>query len=265
MEPLELAIQFSDLFEATGSEGSEVAYLIDQEILPYIHTHLREGDGVGLGARFTKVLDQVRNIVSTGNDRVRAAKEMMKRVLTDYTKRTNDAVNARDIFYNAIHQGTDDMITVAAAGLLANALARQHPQQAVQMMRSVGSRMTGERPPVSENASGAATGSAAIAAVPTGVKAKRRKESIFAEMSWDDLQDRPPTINLLRETAGGIENRSIGGILVDPTTAELVMATYVGLDPQRKRRFEAKEVSEMIRIATRLFEQGAIQIIVEEA
>ncbi len=262
MEPLDLAIQFSDLFEATETEGGDVAYLIDTEIIPYMREHLAEADGIGLGQRFSKILDRVQTIVNqSGSDQIRALKEMMKRVLSDYVKRTSDALTARHIFHNAIMQGKDTMLTVSAAGLLANALAGQHPQQATQLMQQVGSRLTGERP-MSENSSGAAVSAGAIATTPTGLKAKkRRRGSIFAE--GEVIQD-PHFIDLLREIANGTANRPVDGVLVDPTTAELVLAAHTALNPAKRRQFENKSISEMIRIANRLFEQGEIEIIVEE-
>jgi hypothetical protein len=267
MEALDIAIQFSDLFEATQSEGSQVAVLIDSEIMPNLTTLLEKPDGIGLGARFNKVLGQVRDIIGQGGgDAIRTLKEMMKNVLINYVKRTNDTITARNIFHNAIMQGQDTMLTITAAGLLSNALAGQHPREAMQLMQQVGSRLTGQRPTIGENASGAAVGAGSIAGVATGATTpkKRDKKSIFAEISWRDLQDQPPTINLLREIAADEINRPISGVLVDPTTAELVLATHTALSPDRRQRFEAKSVSEMIRIANRLFEQGGIELIVQE-
>jgi hypothetical protein len=269
MEPLDLAIQLSDLFEAAKAEGSEVACLIDKEIIPYLRSHLKEADGIGLGQRFAKILDRVQMIVNqSGADEVRALKKMMQGVLADFVKRTKDAVTGRHIFHNAIMKGKDAMLTVTAAGLLANALAGQHPREAMQMMQQVGSRLTGEHP-MAENSSAGAVAAGSIATVVN--PKKRRKNSIFAEiernvsLQWKDLQDQPATLDQLREIANGTENRQIESVLVDPTTAELVLATHIALNPEKKRRYEAKPVSEMIRIAYRLLERGGIEVIMEES
>lgn len=428
MQPTDLAGQLSDLFENTNTEGSETAYLIDAEIIPHLGSLLREGNGIGLGQRFSKILDRVQAIVSQpGNgDDVRNLKEMMKNVLINYVKRTKDAMTARSIFNAAIRSGRDAMLTITASGLLANALAGQHPREATKLMQQVGSRLSGPRK-MGEDASSGAVGSGSFAKRASG---KRKKNSIFIEaevvhppafnrdpvvnqhphgdrsgtvpfqrseapkapvkrdsawsgdyqlpppiadiskqfggmidrvtgnnvvqlgqpqqpqqldrpaepplpdpiemlhqhgwkhidtetypsgqiqvfqtptrygsanelyvypdgywkwgnvkggpaaliqtiqdhskqmrkwesLEWNDLIDNPPIFESLRKIAEGVQNREIQGVVVDPTTAELVLATHIALTPDRRRRYESKSVDEMIRIANRLVEQGAITV-----
>lgn len=435
MQPTDLAGQLSDLFESTNSEGCEAACLIDEEIIPHLGSLLREANGIGLGQRFSKILDRVQAIVNQGGkgDDVRNLKEMMKNVLIDYVNRTKDAMTARSVFISAIKAGRDAMLTITASGLLANALAGQHPREATKLMQQVGSRLSGPQR-MGENASSAATGAGNIAGrVPTEKK-QEKKPSIFAEdivrpdafnrdpvmnqnphgdrsgtvpfqraeapkapvkrdsawsgahqlpppiadigkqfgsmidratgnnvvqwgqpqqpeqnnqpeqpalpdpiemlhqhgwkhidtetypsgqiqvfrtptnygsanelyvypdgywkwgnvkggpaaliqtvqdhskqmrkwesLEWGDLIDNPPIFEQLRKIAEGVENRVVSGVLVDPTTAELVLATHIGLSPDRRRRYESKNVNEMIRIANRLVAQGAISVVMEEA
>jgi hypothetical protein len=499
MDALDLAIQLSDLFESSGMEGSEVTYLIDAEIIPNLSMHLAEADGIGLGARFAKVLGQVRGIINQNGGDIRSLKTMMKTVLDQYVKRTQDALTARHIFSNAIMGGMDTMLAVTAGGLLANALAGQHPRQAVQMLQTMGKHVTGQRPRMQENASMGAVSAGSFATVPTGKRKviKRTQPSIFAElaanlqpdgmperpqgpqnpesawsgqhqvppdirpmhaafdkmlngvgvqgssppptppeqfdlqplydaalqygwkhvdtetypegeimvfdtpsrhgsnyklylysggewkfanqkggpgsfipmlqdhdktrrkwesiewddetmlaegghlrmsaspqsssrpsfttdagshdeaehhlsnlhahvagsglephnvsihntrtgvvhqakvaphgvykrsynnldesMTWADIQD-PDTVHMqiIREVAGGVGNRVVGGVLIDPTTAEMVVATYLALSPDRQTRYAGKNVSEMVRIAEKIFEKGGIEVVMEE-
>lgn len=179
MTALDIAIELSDLYEAVGAEGGTVAELIDTEILPHIGS-LAEADGIGLGKRFSQVLDRVRSAVGeTGGDMIRSLKEMMKEALKTYVKRTNDALTARDVFHHAIMAGAEKMLAITALVTLANALCRHSPKEAQKMVRQAASRLTGAQ--FAENTSGGAVGSGAIATVPLGRKKKRRKDSIFAE------------------------------------------------------------------------------------
>lgn len=260
---VEVAEKLSELFESTNTEGGEVSFLIDRHVIPHLRSSLKEADGVGLGDRFAAVLDQVRATVSNdGADTVRNLKNMMKQVLSNYVSKTQDVVTGRHIFHNGIMQGQDTMITVTAAGLLANALAASHPKQAMLLMQQIGKKMTGQRP-MSENASAGAVGAGAIAtgASSLGKKPLKRKESIFAE--WNDLLDQVPTIELVRESAYHGTDVQIDETLIDPTTAELILAAHAGLSPDRRERFASKPINEMVRIAHRLYERGGIQLIVD--
>lgn len=345
MEPLIIAIQFSDLFEATQTEGGRVAALIDTDIIPHLREDLHEANGLKLGNRFVQVLNKVKAIVGPpGADAYRRVKQMMEQVIDNYIKRTNDIQTGRHIFSHAIHKGLDEMLTVTAAGLLANALAAVHPQQSMLMMRTV-SRSLGGDQSIRENASGAAVGAGAIAGVAMGAKAKkRRKDSIFAEaeqghlhmraapetgskvafathagghaevedhlanlqshirdkrlpahnvsiqntrtgevhhakvgpegvykrsysnldegLSLDDLQD-VDRIKIFREIASGIENRYVDGILIDPDTAEMVIAAHLSTSGKQRKVYEGYDTSEMVEYAKGLFDTGELHVVIE--
>lgn len=265
MTAIDAVIQLSDLFEATHTEGGIVALAIDADILPYINqTPLAEADGIGLGDRFGAIIDQVREKIARvgGRNDVRKLKEMMKDALTTYVKQTHDALTARDIFHRAIMSGADVMLTVTASVILANVLSKHNAQSAQHLIQVVAGRLSGNQP-MEENASGAATGAGAI--VGSVAKKKRRKDSIFAEdLQWRDLQDVPEVLDLLREIAEGVVDRKVDDVVVDPTTAELVLAAHQSLSPDRRKRFCHKTISEMIAISDHMVEQGFLQVILEE-
>jgi hypothetical protein len=265
---LDIVVEISDLFEATGSEGSLAAQLFDSEILPHLTNPLHEA--VGLGDRFSQVIARVKAAAARmGSDSIRTIKDMMKSALLTYVEKTNDTQTAREIFHRAIMSGADTMLTVTGATILANALAGQHKQQATALVRGVAGRMSGKQP-VGENASGGAVSAGAIAVATTPANKKkqiiRRQNSIFAEtVTWEDLQGIPQTIGLLENVAYGNKSVQIEGIIVDPTTAELILAVHQSLDTEKKPQYEAKSLKEMIDIAYRAVERGLISVTMSES
>lgn len=264
---LDIAIEISDLFEATRSEGSLAAQLFDSEILPYLKTPLHET--IGLGDRFSKVIDRVKAVAMQTGDSIRTIKDMMKAALLTYVQKTNDTQTAREIFHRAITTGADTMLTITGAAILANALAGQHQQQATGLIRGIASKMSGKQPAVVENASGGAvsTGSIAVATSPINKKKQiiRRQDSIFAEqISWEDLQGLPVTISLLENVVERNETIQIEGVMVDPTTAELVLSVHRSLASNKQRQYECKSLDEMIGIAYRAVQRGLINVVMEE-
>lgn len=184
MKALNLVIELSDLFEQADAEGGLVAQLIDAEIMPVVRAGLTEADAIGLGDRFNRVIEKVRMSANrTGKDRIRTLKDMLKSALATYVRNTNDAMTARGVFHRSIKGGSDIMLSVAAATILANALCGNHSKEAQTLMQRVAGKLTGRQPiPAMENASGAATGAGSIATVADKKKKLlRRNDSIFAE------------------------------------------------------------------------------------
>lgn len=220
---------------------------------------------LGVGNRFNQAIERVRAVVNKqGSDRISTLKDMMKSALTTYVQNTRDVITGRDIFHRAIMSGADTMLTVTGAAILANALAKRHGDQAKTLMKGVSSRLSGPQSSMHENASGGAVSAGAIAAVPTGKKKKliRRPDSIFAEaLSWDDLVGHPAVIDQLTEVAYSGKETLIENVLVDPITAELVLAVHDSLASDKKRRYESKSIAEMIMIAERAVERGIIQVV----
>ncbi len=272
MNPLNLVIELSDLLESTGYEGEPIALLFDEEIFPAIR-HLNEkADPIGLGDRFGKVLDKVQASLNThGTDRVRTLKDMMKSSLITYVRATHDAVTAREMYHRAIMSGSDTMLTVTAATILANALSGQHQDEAKMLIQQVASRLSGKQPriPSMESASASAVGSGAIAVAAKGMKKKiRRRDSIFAEgdrVTWDDLIGNPTILDILREISEQGNSRPYDGVLVDPVTAELVLNVHQSLTKPNQQRYESRSLTEMIKIAHRAVERGLIEVVMQEA
>ncbi len=221
---------------------------------------------VGLGDRFNHVLEKVRAVVNASNDRIRMLKDLMKTALLTYVQKTHDTQTGRLIFHKAIMAGSDTMLTVTAATMLANVLADSHGDQAQALLQGVAAKLSGKREMGSEiweNASGGAVSTGAIA-ITSGGKKKKRQDSIFAEsVRWDDLQGRPDIMEQLAEIINLAENKVISDILIDPTTAELLLATHGAMTPSNQRRFEAKPLSEMIQIAHRSVQRGLIRVVLE--
>lgn len=181
MTALEVAIDLSDLYESTQTEGGIVASLIDAEIMPLVRDPLHEADIVGISDRFSDVIDKVRGAATkTGSDQIRTLVAMMKAALAAYVKKTHDAVTARGVFHDAVMGGGDAMLTVTAAAILANALCGHHAKQAQSLMQCIAKRLSGPQR-VRENASGAAVGAGAIAQTATGKKKKSKPDSLFVE------------------------------------------------------------------------------------
>lgn len=276
--PLSIAIELSDLFEATGYEGTEIAEMFDKEILPMLKTPLSETDVVGMGDRFSKAIDRVRaSLNQQGGDRIRTLMDMMKSAILTYIQRTHDVRTGREVFNRAVRSGGDTMLTVTGATILANALAGNHSEQAQTLLRGVAAKLSGAQP-VAENASGAAVSTGAIATVtgPLGAKKRkaqmiRRQNSIFAEdnkplvcsLSWNDLEGQPDTIQKLNEIIESMKNAVVEGVLIDPSTAELVLAVHDSLSGRKQRRYAGKPVSEMIEIAHRAVQRGIISVVME--
>jgi hypothetical protein len=266
MTPLDIAIELSDLFEATGYEGSEIAEMFDTEILPMLRTPLNETDIIGLGDRFSKAIDRVKSALSTqGRDKIRTLKDMMKSAVLTYIQRTHDAMTGREIYHRAIMSGGDQMLTVTGAAILANALASHHSDQAMALMKGIVKKLSGPQM-VPENASAAAVSAGAIATIPMNKKKGKiiRRDSIFAEnLSFNDLEGNPDTITMLSEIINTTETLVIEGVVVDPTTAELVLAVHDSLPEDQRRRYAAKPVSEMAGIAYRAVQRGIISVVME--
>jgi hypothetical protein len=188
---LYIAIEISDLLEATGQENSYVAFLFDSHIIPFIKDPLYETDIIGLGKRFSNIIDKVRNKVkSMGSDSIKSLKNIMKLSLIKYIKATNDVQTGRELFHRAIMSGGEIMLTVTGAALLANVLASQHNGQAKSLMKSVLNKLNGKQ--VDENASSSATGSSSIATTVLRNKKNKDKDSIFAEnITLEDLEEKP--------------------------------------------------------------------------
>lgn len=262
MFELGVASDLSDLYEATGAEGGFVATLIDEEIMPYL---VEAKSGIGLGARFDRVIEKVRASASrAGKDRIRTLKDMLRSALGDYVRKTSDAVTARDVYHRAIMSGSDMMLACTAGAILANALHGQHANEAKSLLQQIAGRLSGRQPPTAMESSGAAVGSGAVA-TRTGKK-KRRRESIFAErLAWDDLLGLPARLETLREIREtGVAKRH-NGVLVDPTTAELVLSVHHSIPPENRQRFASKSIAEMIGIAHRCVQRGLIQVCLEQA
>ena len=338
--PLDVAIELSDLFEATGYEGTELAALFDNEILPMLKTPLHETDVVGMGERFSKAIDRIRASLSQmKGDRIRTLMDMMKSSILTYIQRTHDVRTGREVFNRAVRSGGDTMLTVTGAAMLSNALASNHAEQAMTLLKGVAAKLSGAQPKpvtenadmmlepicvdielfirmlefaredakddlilhkvieraeelghrgkkildmsdytfltqdqshsqVSENASGAAVSSGVIATFATGNKKRkpviRRRDSLFAEdLSWNDLEGQPDTIQKMNEISDTMENMIIEGVIVDPSTAELVLAVHDSLSGQKQHRYASKPVSEMIEIAHRVVQRGIISVVME--
>ncbi len=282
----------------------------------------------GMGDRFNHVLEKVRAAVGSSNDRVRMLKDMMKASLLTYVQKTHDAPTGRQIFHKAIMAGSDTMLTVTAATMLANALAGSHADQAESLLKGIAAKLSGKHEMgMWENASGAAVSVGATTA-PNGKKQKmRRRDSIFAEdedwdinhdendpveqaawrkmihkkypghlggrvdpvvnppldadadmtnvvpfkrkqtesyLNWDDLQERPDMMQKLVDVVDLQEDKVIANILVDPVTAELILAVRESLTPGNQRRYEAMPLNEMIQIAYRAVQRGLIQVVMED-
>lgn len=277
MRTLDAAIELSNLYEATGTEGTVFSDLIDREILPVLSRSLTEADRLSLGDRFSSIIDRVRGALGEmGAEHIRNLKEMMKIALQDYVRKTRDAITARELFHSAIMSGSETMLNVTASAILANALAKHNPNSAQDFVQKVAGKILGRE--IAENASVAAVGSAAIATVPAGPKRKRkaRKDSIFVSdggyqksvrnesLGWQDLQDHPDLIETLRKIVHYGRQQLIDGVIVDPTTAELVLVTDQSLNGESQRSFRTKTLSEMIEFSTFLVEQGFLQVYMEE-
>lgn len=225
MTALKVAIDLSDLYESTASEGGLVARLIDTEIMPLVRDPLNEADIVGISDRFADVIDKVRGAAKkTGSDQIRTLVAMMKAALAAYVKKTHDAMTARGIFHDAVMGGGDAMLTVTAAAILANALCGHHAKQAQSLMQCIAKRLSGPQRRMHENASGGAVGTGAIAAVEMGQKKKKPKtDSIFAEgdvvpfgrpkppeappprdSAWSDDDQLPPDIKDISKRFGSM-------------------------------------------------------------
>jgi hypothetical protein len=219
---------------------------------------------VGIGDRFSNAVDRVRAVINqqTG-DRIRTLMDMMKSALVTYVRNTQDVLTGREIYHHALKSGSDNMLTVTGAAILANALSGRHKDQAKALMKGVGARLSGAQSGIQENASSGAVSAGAIATAPTEKK-KKREDSIFAEeLSWDDLIGEPAVIEKLTQIAYHGQETIIENVLVDPTTAELVLAAHDMMAPDKRRLYGNKSISEMIRIAERAVERGIIQVIIE--
>lgn len=274
---LDIVIELSDLFEATGYEKSQIAELFDTEILPMLKTPLSETDIGGLGVRFATVIDKVRSAVQGTGEKIKTLKDMMKSALLTYAKNTNDIMTARAVYHRAIMSGGDTMLTVTGGTILANALAKQHGEQAKNLLRGISQKLSGAQP-VEENASGGAVSAGAIATVATPGKTRKNrdkpKDSIFLENSTEhiytesltlnDLLGIPETMKVLREVAETGCGRQHNGVMVDPTTAELVLSVHSSLKPKKRQEYEAKSYTEMVDIAYRAVQRGLIEVSMEE-
>lgn len=262
MRELDIVIQLSDVYERANAEGGLVATAIDREVIPYL---AEVKAGIGLGARFDRVIEKVRASASrAGKDRIRTLKDMLRSALGDYVRKTGDAMTARDVYHRAIMSGSDMMLTCTAGAILANALHGQHANEAKSLLQQIASRLSGRQPAAAMESSGSAVGSGAVAT--RGGRKKRRRDSIFAEgLAWNDLLGLPVNLEILREIQEtGVAKRH-QGILVDPTTAELVLSVHHSIPAQNRHRFASKSIAEMIGIAHRCVQRGLIQVCLEQA
>lgn len=236
------------------------------ELLEFVDANGTLGAGIGVGDRFNRAIERVRAVVNRqGTDRIRTLKDMMKSALMTYVRNTQDVVTGREIFHRAIMSGGDTMMTVTGAAILANALAGRHKDQAQTLMKGVAGRLSGpQRPGMQENASGAAVSAGAIATVSMGKKKKRREDSIFAEqLTWDDLVGEPAVIDKLYEIVASGQDKLIETTIIDPATAELILAVHGAMAPDKQKRYANKSIEEMVQIAEWAVQRGIIQIVVE--
>lgn len=269
---LDIAAEVSDLFEAADYEGTMVSEFFDTEILPLLKTPLRESDFLGIGNRFANAIDKVRmSLNQQKGDRFRRLMDMMKSALLTYVRSTHDAVTGREVWHRGLHSHNSDlMMTITAAACLANALMKQSPDQAQNFLRGIAKKLSGAQkkaPAMIENSSGAAVSAGSVAAFAMGSKKKkmRRPDSIFAEdMSWLDIQEFPDAISTMQQIVQENQNKHYAGVLVDPATAELVLAVHSSLRPEKRIVYEGKPINEMIGIAFRAVQRGLIQVVMEE-
>jgi hypothetical protein len=222
MNKINLVIEISDLFEVYDGESTIIDF-IDKQILPLVKFNITESDIVGIGDRFSQLLDRIKTTLDqAGSDRFRNLTSMLKLSLKKYISDTGDIVTGRKIFNQSMHKGMDITLVVTAAVILANALSKQHPEQSMGLIKSIAGKLSGAQDDTSisdsvnsmigENTSVAATGSASIAVVPTGKKIiKKRKDSIFAE---GDVIPFPST-----STKSGRPSNTSGGAEVVPFTS----------------------------------------------